>query len=511
MYQGIDLSRFKKIAGNDKVSTLRHSKGHEIKIAHSSLSPEMREHLANLPVHMAEGGDPMAIDPESPTEADDAAFAEAIPPKPEVMPNAGTIDVVAPRRQAAPTTQDLDNEAAAYADDVQRGYIKPETMASLFAKKDTVGKIGTIFGLLVGGAGAGLTHQPNALLGMMQKEIDNDLEAQKMSNSNAQNWLRLSHEHEMQQANVSKTGAETMESLGRASKVPAETSEIEARAASHRGDAELKAIDAAKTRMQISILHQLTGTVNNMPAGPAKQAALDTLNNTITPSVMEDIKKRNAQTAGKLNLRAGVRGDLRQQDPQDENGMGVDFEKLNKLAQLGVVSGDMHLPGGMDKADVAHAREEAQRVMDNRLAAKAYNDSFNRLDQAFAAGKLNPQFRQAEIATLGAELARATAGRFNADEAAAQADGMFPSPKDYGAARDEKHRKAIQFFQKAEGSTPTLDQFKLKTTFPTYVRERKTKKPGAGKEAKTSGPKEGATGTYAGKPVVFRGGKWVAQ
>lgn len=511
MYQGIDLGRFKKVSGDDKASTLKHSKGHEIKIAHSSLSPAMRDHIAQMPVHMAEGGGVM--DPESPEPAAEPAqmaatmtaplpAASPIPPKPAVMPLAGTVNV-----NASPvvTPQELDEDDALYADDLAKGHIKPETMKSLFAKKDTVGKIGTIFGLLVGGAGAGLTKQPNALLAMMQKEIDNDLEAQKLSNTNEQNWLRLSQEHELQKAQVRRIGVENELTRAQTGKVPAETKQLEASAKSHLADAEEKAMSVAKTRMQLGILHQLTGTVDRMPPGPAREAASATLTGTITPAVMGDIKQRNEQTAAKLNLRANVRGDLRSQEPIDEAGTGVDFEKLNKLSQLGTVAGDMKLPGGMSPSDVAQARDEAQRVADNRAAAKIFNDSFNKLDGMLAAGKLNPQLRAAEIATLGAELARATAGRYNAEEASAQADGMFPSVKDWGSARDEKHRKAMMYFQKQEGGTPTLDQFKLKTAFPTYTREKKNKT--AFKDGE-KGPKEGDTGNHNGKPVVFAGGKW---
>jgi hypothetical protein len=90
--------------------------------------------------------------------------------------------------------------------DFNNGKITPETYGSLFAKKDTLGKIGTIFGLLLGGIGGGLTHTPSAALQMMQKQIDNDLEAQKATKGNEFNALNLAEKHLMNQSEISLQG-----------------------------------------------------------------------------------------------------------------------------------------------------------------------------------------------------------------------------------------------------------------------------------------------------------------
>lgn len=54
----MDLSKFRKVAADDKSTTLRHEDGHEMRIAHSALSPKVRGQLAALPEAMAEGGTP---------------------------------------------------------------------------------------------------------------------------------------------------------------------------------------------------------------------------------------------------------------------------------------------------------------------------------------------------------------------------------------------------------------------------------------------------------------------
>jgi len=58
----IDLSKFKKIKVDGKATTLRHPAGHEIKIAHGSLGPDMKAKLDALP-HFVDGG---GVDTNSP-------------------------------------------------------------------------------------------------------------------------------------------------------------------------------------------------------------------------------------------------------------------------------------------------------------------------------------------------------------------------------------------------------------------------------------------------------------
>jgi hypothetical protein len=55
--KGLNLDGFKKIHSDAKITTLKHPAGHEIKVLHSALHPEMRKQLAALPIEkMADGG-----------------------------------------------------------------------------------------------------------------------------------------------------------------------------------------------------------------------------------------------------------------------------------------------------------------------------------------------------------------------------------------------------------------------------------------------------------------------
>jgi hypothetical protein len=104
--------------------------------------------------------------------------------------------------------QHLMDEDKAWVNDLNNGHITPKTYNDLMyhnkdgTEKSTLGKIGSIFGLLLSGAGSGLAHQQNAAIQMMDNVIKNDLEAQKTSKSNAQNYLRINQQRLLNDANI---------------------------------------------------------------------------------------------------------------------------------------------------------------------------------------------------------------------------------------------------------------------------------------------------------------------
>ena len=165
--------------------------------------------------------------------------------------------------------QELMQENANFEHDLANGHITPETYKSLFAKESTLGKIGTLFGLLVGGGGAGLTHQPNAVLGMMDKEIERDLQAQTTSKANAQNFLRINQAQLANTANIGQTNIDT----------------------------KTKAFALAQANMLQSTYHDLASKVDKMPEGPQKQQALQNLG-MIYSKIGDKINNINDQAVG---------------------------------------------------------------------------------------------------------------------------------------------------------------------------------------------------------------------
>ena len=137
-------------------------------------------------------------------------------PAPQVSPPGSATPispVQTPQQNYADMQADIRNkylqEDQAWQHDLNNGHITPETYHDLFAKKSTLGQIGSIFGMLVGGIGSGLTHQPNMAFQMMDNEIQRDLDAQKQSKSNAQNLLNLTNQHELQKAQAANLGAQS--------------------------------------------------------------------------------------------------------------------------------------------------------------------------------------------------------------------------------------------------------------------------------------------------------------
>lgn len=113
----LDLSKFKKVSAGKDHSVMRDPKGNEIKIAHSQLSPKLRGQLAELPIHLAEGGEVFEEEKPAPgpTTADVAAAAPAKAGSPIVINVGATptaqppqMPAAAPPQPAAQTPVNLD-------------------------------------------------------------------------------------------------------------------------------------------------------------------------------------------------------------------------------------------------------------------------------------------------------------------------------------------------------------------------------------------------------------------
>ena len=480
MYQGLDLSRFKKLASDKKTTTLRHSKGHELKIAHSSLSPEMRTQIESLKcaqcdgvgcncggaVKMAKGGSvpyagavprdtfedtPHALIPDDakvqtafprgsfieeqapnmifdskwkdyqqppdvvPAEMTDSYMkqgsAKAPPSKsaydltagnssggatsakgaayqppataaptaaPTLAPTAAPTaaptddqpleptdfgaeptlqetpkvdglsyfqgDYMPVEREAPPdpdlpakVEQHLNQQSEMFANELAAGHIHPKTISDLYGSKDTLGKIGMIFGLMVSGAGSGLAHQTNAALDLINKELDRDLEAQKASNTNAQSWYNYTLQHQRDLSQIEKTKSElpliaaqarladanAALNAAYASKVPADIQAALAAVDKARADAYLTTTEAdlqnkkneilggdtssshiAKGRMMIGAGQHLQNWIDKQPPGPQKDNMQNVYDTQIAPAIGAAVTDKNNQVGAAVG--AGV-------------------------------------------------------------------------------------------------------------------------------------------------------------------------------------------------------------
>ena len=462
--------------------------------------------------------------PNIPTVTD----SEETAPEPAAVPPPPTD----PRMYLA--QQDL-----AFQQDLNQGRLTPKTYSDLMFKnpdgsdKSVLGKIGTIFGLLLSGAGSGLSHQPNIAMQMMDNEITRDLEAQKTSTANAQNWYRLNYENQLNRATVkqiginstiamaklqpelakinSETGLTAQQAMALASKTPAEVEQ--AYAASGLSRAEAKAISAKigpeldKIRAEIGLTEAQQQSVHadadihsdalsHMQMNRAALHALAEKVKTIPPTLANGQVNPEWQQAtqnlavmassvdaqnGDLVDRASAQSHLLDLVSNRDQGKGatpaagaIDYQRFNRLQRVGKLPNG-ELMGGMSPSDVSEATKEAASVEENRAVMRSALDSFNKLDRSWVGGNLSPHERAAEINALGVTIERQTAGRYNAAAAASEMDGLMPQATDWGETRDVKLHKLTQMFQQNEAGTPTLDRYGLKKAFPMGQPQGQTK------------------------------------
>lgn len=272
-------------------------------------------------------------------------------------------------------TQAMMHDDALYHDDQMQGKISPKTYKDLYANKSTLGKIGTMFGLLLGGAGSGLTGQPNQLLEMMNKEIDRDLESQKTSAANKQNFLNLSIAHEQQKVAAQTAFYQNQLTQAIAKNKPLEAKEIQSRIEMMHVDAYAKGLEAAKTRMQLGFLDQALKNGSNLPPGPVQSSWNGALNNVISPALQQDIQNRYGALSAKSQLMWAANGKLpspgqpqglQTQDQQTQQEQA--FQQQQKALRAGGMpemakdAEDKHVPGIQGQASIPLSSQDREQI-----------------------------------------------------------------------------------------------------------------------------------------------------
>lgn len=428
----LNLSKFKKVSEDEKSAKLKHPDGHIIIVALHALSPKMKEDLKKLPKvsepkKYAEGtpdepvsaddeqapsapldaesgitppaqdmdnGSPAPVEdnstpaataqPEAPAAAPaqtDATInaAQAALPQQPVQQQQAPIPPPTPEQHGASVGQEILQEGNAFNQDLLAGHIQPKTMHDLFEDKSTLGKVGTIFGMILSGAGSGLTHQPNMLLQMMQKQIDNDLDAQKSSASNKQNLYKLNMQHQMQQADIkrmdinnqltqaqtdatkAKTPAEVAEAKARVGQLQAQQKQLEA-------DTNIKTDALTKIQMNRIAVHKLSQIANSTASTPQQKADAQQTLAMLANSVDNenyDVADRAAAKSALFNKISGAAGFG--QTPQGQNPEGAFQNTVQTLKMTGneKMADDLqsrHMPGIPGQASVPLTSEDRDRI-----------------------------------------------------------------------------------------------------------------------------------------------------
>lgn len=353
---------------------------------------------------------------EEPQPVEQAVTPERKAPVEEVVPSpvvarepvsqraqAPTPQRIPPRQISANYQKEENQEAFNFNKDLLTGVITPKTYHQLFNDgQTTLGKIGTIFGLMLGGFGSGLSKQPNVLLEMMNKEIERDLEAQKKTTENVQNMYKISLQEELNKVAMTRQQAET---------------------AGIWKDVEAKAIDNAKTRLQLSGTHYIMSKAKLLPESERLkvQGALNTLEN----GVATDIAQRNAiagdraaqraeeqyalRAAGHLNIVPGAQNIAADNDARYVPGVG----------QAGIpVSGDARKELGSHQAleDAVQDLLQYSKTHTNLIkGTPAYNEGVAKalsVQQMVREGLLGTVFRESEKPLLQKFVTDNPAGAF---------------------------------------------------------------------------------------------------
>lgn len=436
---GLDLSKLKKISQDKSSAMFAHPDGHEVKIAIMGLSPAMRKKLSEMPVHKS-GEDKNPANAEVTSPDDDSTpdltgnsgpAAPAMPaptsapetePDDDSMPdltgNSGTAAPIMANGQPAPaqaplpgsgiapddtivvTGQRTPEQAAAvktqdnlnFAQDLSSGQIKPETYHSLYEKKDTLGKIGSIFGMMLSGAGSGLAHQPNAMLELMNRQISNDLEAQKANQSNKISWYSYALQHEKQQPEIAKEWAQAQSTGSKA--------DFDRWMNNKMGIIDQSATNDAHNYMSIGAVSNIQDMINRMPPSPARDRMQAQHDNVLLPGVVAQAQKSNLEMERKKTLMNAANPLPEPADEETSKKAGpvalgtrmpaIDQDKLSKGTLLGKKLGEEKaglVDGAIPPSQAAKISEELKILQPNRDTYADATGSFNHLANMPKAGQ----------------------------------------------------------------------------------------------------------------------------
>lgn len=350
-----------------------------------------------------------------------------------------TIDVIGFRPPAQNALQGLaQNEA--FGNDLATGKINPETYSGMFAKQDTLGKIGTLFGLLVSGAGSGLAHQSNAVLDMMNNEINRDLESQKTNAANKLNWYSASVAHERQLADIQAQNAATALTQQGVYNAALKNNKQAWDNKQLPGIADVAGAANAKNNMMTFAAYKTQADIDRLAPGPAKDKAQIVYNQTFKPAADAAMLQNQQDAANKIGLMHAInphplKGALqnvslqKQAEEQSQNIDPVDEARL----QTAITQGKAGSIGPEALTNEQNALAEAANARTLAQTRNQYHEAFNYLSSLNFGGQ-NPagNVAQAALPIIGAEMA----GPIGAGVGAFGASTLTPFKKYLQSKRD---------------------------------------------------------------------------
>lgn len=266
-------------------------------------------------------------------------------------------------------------------------------------------RITSALGMIIGGAGAGLSHQQNLAAQFLDKQIDNDIAAQAANINNKKSLLGFNLE---------------------------QTQNLNA------------ATSLSKGMIYDMYASQLEKNKNQAIAGlPGKPGLAEANYN----KAVGDLKMKAFQQLQQAALFQTLQQHSSQNTPRQP---GVDQQRFNLMERVGLIP----------KEDAATANKESQKYEENESLRTEWQNQFNHLNKQALAGALHPGDRASALNDVAGRIQHISEGRFNEDQAKALASTYLPSPGDAASTLANKRVRAQAFFD-TQGQTPTLDRYGL--------------------------------------------------
>lgn len=449
-------------------------------------------------------GNPAQLD-QSPQPQSDMQAA-GLPQQPQVQPQQPGTTI--PQTQMAPqvppplfSAQDHIAENQAWQQDLNNGHITPKTYNDLMfhnkdgSDKSTLGKIGSIFGLMVSGAGAGLAHQQNMAMQMMDNVIKNDLEAQKTSKADAQNFIHLNQQRLLNDANVQNI-------LQSANYTQAQKQAV-------IQGIQMKAYTQSYMDIASTVFHDQMEKLKKLQ--PGTQAYQDTAKALMLMSSKIDQNNAQAAVLGQAGTDAmgmyGL-GSEAQGAPQGQGAQLSPEQKFQNDMQVRENSGDKagadalrarHIPGipGFATKDIPEDKRDkltAMSVLDDKV-----KDVLNFAQQH--RGSVDPRtLAQAK------QKAEELTSFYNKS-----VDSLGMTQGRLGWLEKQIKTNPTSLIEQLLGNNSTLREIRDSNSHRKDIELNRLGFPVQPKAQGQTTATEGQTGTFNGKPVVFKAGKWTLQ
>lgn len=479
---------------NDNENYQRELASAEAQQPQSNMAPEADPNF-NSVTGKTEQPRPSLMQPQpSPAQQQQAPAPQLAPPPEEsklrhesiAIPQVGQ----SPQDHAQEVYQQMNKEAALVAKDYADGHISPKTYNDLMyhnkdgSEKSTVGKLSSIFGLLLSGAGSGLAHQQNMVLEMMNKTIDNDLEGQKKTKESQLNFLNHAKEYLRTKSETALQGEQ-----GKLLSQQTEAAKI---------NNDILAQTRAKNAMMLGFVKELYGMTDNLP--PEQQARVRQATDGVSGVVQQKIMQDNAKAAQAVsNNSAMAKG--------SEQEYNATTQKLRAAGMLGMEGAtdqagyrESHMIPGVGTTTKPADSAAQDRVMKINNFQNLLNEAKN-LAHAQKFGPLSLA-QKARATAIESDLVSSYndvkgLNRFTSNEEALYKD-VVPHLSSNLSALTGTRKESLDRLIDSVQQKKDLEYKQLGV------------KPFT-KEQQAPQFQEGQTGKFKGKPVVYRNGKWVPQ